>query len=134
LEKIVDIKTILGGLMSGGFETIFSTAIVTIGFLATAEGQKIQKEAYADITSVYDTPEDAFRECVAEEKSPYIAGLVKESLRFYPPLKLLPARQTFKEFEFQGATVPKGVLVYVNTQAANRGMFLTSSQPDFYES
>lgn len=107
--------------MSGGFETIFSTATITIGFLSTAEGQKVQQEAYDDIMSVYDTPEEAFRECLAEEKSPYITALVKESLRFYPPLKLLPARQTFKEFEYQGATIPKGVLVYVNTQAVNHG-------------
>lgn len=113
--------------MSGGFETIFSTAIITIGFLASAQGQAIQKEAYDDIMSVYETPEEAFADCLTQEKSPYIAALVKEALRFYPPLKLLPARQTFKDFEVQGATIPKGVLVYVNTQAVNRGRFLHPS-------
>ncbi|CAH0051154.1 unnamed protein product [Clonostachys solani] len=115
----MDIKTILGGLMSGGFETVFSTAIITIGLLSTPEGQILQQEAYDDLMSAYDSPEEAFRDCMSEEKSPYIAGMVKESLRFYPPLKILPARQTFKEFEYNGAKIPRGVLVYTNTQAVN---------------
>jgi phenylacetate 2-hydroxylase len=110
----VDIKTILGGLMSGGFETIFSTAIITIGVLSAAEGQSIQEKVYEDLMSVYDTPEEAFKACITEEKSAYICGLVKEALRFYPPLKLLPARQTYKEFNYQGAHIPKGVLIYIN--------------------
>ncbi|KAK4941188.1 hypothetical protein LTR10_018861 [Elasticomyces elasticus] len=115
-----DIKTILGGLMSGGFETVFSTAIITIGMLATTAGQAIQERAYADILSAYSSPEEAFQRAVDEEKIPYIMGLVKEALRFYPPLKLLPARQTYKEFTYQGTTIPKGVLLYINAQAANR--------------
>ncbi|KAL4963089.1 cytochrome P450 [Aspergillus stella-maris] len=114
-----DIRTILGGLMSGGFETIFSTAIITVGMLSTPEGHEIQQKAYEDIMAVYNTPEEAFERCLLEEKSPYIMGLVKEALRFYAPLKLLPARQVYKEFEYQGAVIPKGLLVYVNAQAAN---------------
>ncbi|KAL3489963.1 cytochrome P450 [Aspergillus germanicus] len=114
-----DVKTILGGLMSGGFETIFSTAIITVGILSSAEGQEIQRKAYDDIMSIYDTPEQAFKLCLVEEKCHYIMGLVKEALRFYPPLKLLPARQVYKEFEYQGAQIPKGLLVYINAQAAN---------------
>ncbi|KAL1859421.1 hypothetical protein Plec18170_002537 [Paecilomyces lecythidis] len=116
----VDVKTILGGLMSGGFETIFSTAIITIGFLSSVEGQAIQKKAYDDILSIYGTPENAFEACITEEKCIYVSALVKEALRFYPPLKLLPARQTYKDFVYQGSHIPKGVLIYVNAQAANR--------------
>ncbi|TVY43659.1 Phenylacetate 2-hydroxylase [Lachnellula subtilissima] len=116
----LDVKTILGGLMSGGFETIYSTAIITIGMLSTLQGQSMQQEAYEDIMKVYDTPTDAFNLCLTEEKSPYVMGLVKEALRFFPPLKLLPARQTYTEFVYQGATIPKGILVYMNTQAINR--------------
>lgn len=107
--------------MSGGFETIFSTLIITMGVLSTSEGQRVQKRAYEDILNAYETPEEAFEECVAEEKSAYVAALAKEALRFYPPLKLLPARQTCKEFVYQGAVIPKGVLIYTNTQAVNRG-------------
>ncbi|KAJ5642861.1 cytochrome P450 [Penicillium longicatenatum] len=116
----LDIKTILSGLMSGGFETIFSTAIITVGFLSTPEGQGIQNKAYSSILDVYNTLEEAIEHCLTEEKCEYVSALVKEALRFYPPLKLLPARQTYKDFTCQGAHIPKGVLVYVNAQAVNR--------------
>lgn len=54
---------------------------------------------------------------LSEEKCHYVVALVKEALRFYPPLKILPARQTYKEFVYQGAIIPKGVLIYTNCQA-----------------
>lgn len=107
--------------MSGGFETIFSTAIITIGMLSSPEGQIIQQRAYDDILATYETPEEAFEQCLKEEKSAYVVGLVKEALRFYPPHKLLPARQMYKDFEYHGSIIPKGVLIYVNNQAANFG-------------
>ncbi|GKZ72751.1 hypothetical protein AnigIFM60653_011876 [Aspergillus niger] len=116
----LDVKTILGGLMSGGFETVFSTAIIAIGVLTTPEGQLIQERAYADILNFYNSPEDAFELCVSEEKCAYVSSIVKETLRVYPPLKLLPARQSFKEFMYQEAVIPEGVLIYLNAQAANR--------------
>lgn len=125
----MDVKTILGGLMSGGFETVYSTAIIAVGMLSTPDGQHIQQQAFDDIMSHYSTPEEAFAKCVSEEKSAYVAGLVKEALRFYPPLKLLPARQTYKSFEYGSATIPKGVLVYMNAQAINRGELLWQSVP-----
>ncbi|ETS85365.1 hypothetical protein PFICI_03390 [Pestalotiopsis fici W106-1] len=115
----LDIKTILGGLMSGGFETVFSTAIIATGVLSTPQGQEIQQRAFDDILSVYDSPEQAFELCVTEEKSPYVTALVKETLRCYPPHKILPARQVYRDFEYNGVTVPKGVLIYVNNQAVN---------------
>ena len=114
--------------MSGGFETVFSTVIITIGMLSSPAGQSMQQKAYDDITSVYETPEEAFEQCLTKEESPYVVGLVKEALRFFPPLKLLPARQTYKEFVYHGTVIPKGLLVYVNAQAANRGKLLPISR------
>ena len=129
MVDLEDIRTILGGLMSGGFETIFSTAIITVGVLSIPEGQEIQRKAYEDIMAVYGSSEEAFERCLLEEKSLYTMGLVKEALRFYPPLKLLPARQVYKEFEYQNAVIPKGLLVYINAQAANFGTYIAPSRP-----
>lgn len=81
----------------------------------------MQQKAFDDLLGHYETPEQAFQFAVDEEKSTYISAFVKEVLRFYPPLRLLPARQTFNEFEYQGARIPKGVLLYLNCQAINRG-------------
>lgn len=114
-----DIRTILGGLMSGGFETVFATAIIGIGFLASPGGQPIQLSAFADIKNSYKTPQEAFERSVLEEKSKYVAAFVREVLRFYPPLHLLPPRQTYREFDYHGSKIPKGVLVYMNAQAIN---------------
>lgn len=108
--------------MSGGFETVYSTAIVGIGVLASLEGQRFQRDAYNDIIQHYGTAEEAFQKCVSEEKSKYVAAYVREVLRFYPPLKLLPARQSYKDFEYNGASIPKGVLVYINAQAISQGI------------
>lgn len=109
--------------MSGGFETVLSTAIVGIGILASPEGQAMQKRAVDEIMGLYPSAEEAFSRGVSEEKSQYVAAFVRETLRFYPPLKLLSPRQTYNEFVYNGATIPKGVLVYVNAQAANHGTF-----------
>jgi phenylacetate 2-hydroxylase len=107
--------------MSGGFETVFSTAIIGIGLLASPEGQAIQQRAFDNVMSIYDSVNEAFESAVSEEKSTYITAFVRETLRFYPPLHLLPPRQTYQEFTYNGSTIPKGVLVYMNAQAINHG-------------
>lgn len=110
--------------MSGGFETVYSTAIVGIGMLASPEGQIMQHQAYNDIMKSYKTVEEAFEKGVTEERSEYVRAFVREVLRFYPPLKLLPPRQTYRDFTYNGSKIPKGILVYMNAQAINRGKLL----------
>lgn len=106
--------------MSGGFETIISSAIAGIAYLASPEGQLVQKRAYEDIIASYGSGAAAFEHCISEEKSRYTAAFVRETLRYYPPLHLLPPRQTYKDFKWKNqVTVPKGVMVLVNAQAAN---------------
>lgn len=107
--------------MSGGFETIFATAIAGIGFLASPDGQKVQHKMYEDIIEIYGTPEKAFQRAVSEERSQHVASFVREVLRFYPPLHLLPPRQTFKSFQYKNSFIPKGLLVFMNAQAINHG-------------
>lgn len=116
-----DVRTILGGLMSGGFETILATAIAGIAYLASPEGQAIQEKAYSEMISTSGDVEAAFQQAVEAENSPYVAAFVRETLRHYPPLHILPPRQTYQEFAWNNATVPKGVMVLVNTQAVNHG-------------
>ncbi|KUI72000.1 Phenylacetate 2-hydroxylase [Cytospora mali] len=120
-EKLTkhDVRTILGGLMSGGFETVLATAIAGIAYLASPAGQDIQAAAYQDIIDGYGSAETAFQQAVADEKSPYVAAFVREALRYYPPLHILPPRQTYKDFEWNGVKIPKGVMVLTNAQSAN---------------
>lgn len=117
-----DVRTILGGLMSGGFETMLATAIAGIAYLASPEGQSVQEKAYSEMIDTSGDVEAAFQQAVEAENSPYVEALVRETLRHYPPLHILPPRQTYQEFEWNNATVPKGVMVLVNAQAVNHGM------------
>lgn len=116
-----DVRTILGGLMSGGFETVLATAIAGIAYLASPEGQYAQETAYKDIIDAYGSAEAAFQQAVTDEKSPYMAAFVRETLRYYAPLHILPPRQTYQDFEWNGVKIPKGVMVLANAQAINHG-------------
>lgn len=107
--------------MSGGFETVLATAIAGIAYLASPEGQAAQVTAYKDIIDGYGSVEAAFQQAVTDEKSPYVAAFVRETLRYYPPLHILPPRQTYQDFEWNGVKIPKGVMVLTNAQAVNHG-------------
>lgn len=120
-NDVDDVCTILGGLMSGGFETVLATAIAGIAYLASPEGQNTQATAYKDIIDGYGSVEAAFQQAVTDEKSPYVVAFVRETLRYYPPLHILPPRQTYRDFEWNGVKIPKGVMVLANAQAINHG-------------
>lgn len=123
--------------MSGGFETILATAIAGIAYLASPEGQAAQEKAYLELIDSSGDVETAYREAVEAEKSPYVVAFVRETLRHYPPLHILPPRQTYQGFEWEGASIPKGVMILVNAQAVNHGtksllrhaMFILAANP-----
>lgn len=116
-----EIRSINVGLVSGGFETLATTGIAGLGFLSTAEGQGVQQRAYEAIMAVYGSVGEAWERCLHEEKVEYVVVLVREMLRYYCAIQLLPPRQTLREMEYNGVRIPKGVTVYVNAQAINHG-------------
>ncbi|KAK8162664.1 phenylacetate 2-hydroxylase [Phyllosticta citrichinensis] len=120
-EKLTEaeIRSINVGLVSGGSDTIATTGLGGLGFLASKEGQAIQQKAYDEIMKVYATAEEAWENCVLEENVEYVVALVREMLRYYCAIQMLPPRKTCKPFEWQGAQVPAGCTVYMNAQAIN---------------
>lgn len=106
-------------LVSGGFETLSTTGLAGLGYLSSPQGQEIQARAFKDIMKVYSSPEQAWSDCLQEERVPYIVALVREMLRYYAAIQLLPPRQTCKEFEWNGVKIPPKVAVYQNAQAIN---------------
>lgn len=107
--------------MSGGFETILTTAIAGIAYLSSPAGQAAQEKAYLEMIDASGDIETAYQEAVEEEKSPYVVAFVRETLRHYPPLHILPPRQTYQGFEWEGASIPKGIMILMNAQAINHG-------------
>ncbi|KAF2088377.1 phenylacetate 2-hydroxylase [Saccharata proteae CBS 121410] len=120
-EKLseAEIRSINVGLVSGGFETVATTGIAGLGFLSSPQGQEVQQKAYDAIMRTYGSTTEAWEKCVVEENVEYVVALVREMLRYYCAIMLLPPRKTTKEFEWQGAVIPKGVTVYMNAQAIN---------------
>ena len=113
------IKSINVSFVSGGFETLASSTLACVGMLSSKEGQLIQEKAYRDILAYHGSSEAAWDECLLEEKSPYVVALVREGLRYYCPIPFLPPRQTYREFNWRGIDIPKGLTVHVNAQSVN---------------
>lgn len=71
------------------FATIISVVILSFGlttyfqcfYVDFSEIQRFQGRGYDDVMSIYSTPEDACRISVGEEKSQYVAAVVKKLLR-----------------------------------------------------
>ncbi|KAI6090974.1 phenylacetate 2-hydroxylase [Hypoxylon rubiginosum] len=114
-----DIKSINVSLVSGGFETVSTTMLAGLGWLASDEGQVYQEKVFNDLIIVYGDVETAWDKVVIEERSDVTVALYKEMLRYFAAIQLLPPRQTMKDFEWNGITIPKGVSVYMNAQAIN---------------
>lgn len=114
-------RSINVSLVSGGFETLSTTMLAGLGWLASPEGRIVQQKVYDDILGTYGDVETAWKSVLVEEKSEYTVALYKEMLRYFAAIQLLPPRQTMKEFRWNGITIPKGVSVYMNAQAINHG-------------
>lgn len=117
--NLEDIKSICVGLVSGGFETIGSTGSLIFLQLASPKGKEWQEKIYTECIKIYGTVENAYEKVLLEEKSEFAVSFIRELLRMYPVIPLIPARKTMKSFNFNGAIVPEGVTVILNAQAAN---------------
>lgn len=51
----------------------------------------------------------------------YIRALVKEVLRYYTALPLSMPRETLDDAYYEGYTIPKGTIVFLNVWVCNRG-------------
>lgn len=60
-----------------GINTIPGNLVMGIAYLSTKHRQEIQKKAYNCIRDVYPS-NNAWEQCLLEEKVPYITALVKE--------------------------------------------------------
>lgn len=116
-----ELLTISMSMVSGGLDTVSHTLGWTVGVLATRPD--IQQAAYDAICKVYGGNDYAAWTRSAEEENgvPYITALVKECLRYSSVLRLSLPRTAWKDIHYQGAEIPKGTTIYLNTWACNRG-------------
>lgn len=114
-----DIKSICVGLVSGGFETIGSTASLILLQLVSSKGAEWQQRIYRELLDIYGSVEAAYEDVLIEEKCEFGVSFVRELLRMYAVIPLVPARKTIKPFQWNGTVIPEGVTVILNAQAAN---------------
>lgn len=83
-----------------------------IAYLASEDGQRIQKKAYEEIMKVYPDG-NAWEKCLVEENVPYVTALVKETLRFWTVIPVCLPRESTKDIEWNGATIPAGTTFFM---------------------
>ncbi|EDU40320.1 CypX Cytochrome P450 [Pyrenophora tritici-repentis] len=105
-------------MVSAGLDTIPANIIMGIAYLASPAGQKIQQRAYNEIMKVYPN-NDAWEQCLYEEKLPYITALYKEILRYWTVLPMSLPRVSIQDIEWNGVVFPAGTTFYMNAYAAN---------------
>lgn len=109
-------------MVAGGLDTLPGNIIMTIGYLASAHGQEIQKRAFREISQAYPNG-DGYEKCIEGEKIPYMVAMVKEALRFWSAFQISLPRTSVKDVEYQGATIPAGTTFYM----VRWGSFLNST-------
>jgi phenylacetate 2-hydroxylase len=114
-----ELKSICLTMVSAGIDTVPGNMIMALGYLASPQGQEIQKKAYDAIMEVYPTPGEAWEKCLQEEKVPYITALVKEILRFWTVIPICLPRTSIKDITYDDAVIPAGTTFYMNAWAAD---------------
>lgn len=122
-EKLTDeeIHASCVAILQAAPETVASGLYQAVGWLCSPEGQEFQPAALRAILEFSDGDRDRAWNRAFEDDVPLIASLTKETLRVYPPSPFGLPRQTVEEVPCgkNGASIPKEVTVYMNTQEAN---------------
>lgn len=109
---VAEVKSICLTMVSAGLDTVPGNLIMGIAYLASEDGQRIQKKAYDAIMEVYPDG-DAWEKCLVEEKVPYVTALVKEILRFWTVIPICLPRESTKDIQWNGATIPAGTTFFM---------------------
>lgn len=115
---LAEIKSICLTMVSAGLDTVPGNLIMGIAYLASEQGQGIQARAYSEIMKAYPN-NDAWTQCLHEEKIPYVTALYKEILRYWTVIPICLPRVSIKPIEWNGAIIPAGTTFYMNAYAAD---------------
>ncbi|KAF4996419.1 hypothetical protein FDECE_12455 [Fusarium decemcellulare] len=103
-------------MLSGGLDTITTQVAWFIAYLA--QHPEIQEKAKSEIEKFYATNEPMC-DSNDDQKCQYIVALVRESLRYFTVLRLALPRASIKDVVYNGVTIPKGTVIFLNAWACN---------------
>ena len=113
-----EIKSICLTMVSAGLDTVPANIIMGIGYLSSQHGQLIQQRAFQEIQQVYPN-DDAWYQCLVEERIPYVTALYKEILRYFTVIPICLPRRSIDDIDYQGIRIPAGTLFYMNAFAGD---------------
>lgn len=107
-----EVKSICLTMVSAGLDTVPGNLVMGVAYLASEDGQHIQKKAYEEIMKAYPDG-DAWEKCLIEEKVPYVTAMVKETLRFWTVIPICLPRESTKDIVYNGAHIPAGTTFFM---------------------
>jgi 3-hydroxyphenylacetate 6-hydroxylase len=105
-------------MLSGGLDTVTTQVAWFVAYLS--QHPEIQEKAVSEIRKFYSEKQPMCDE-QDDQKCEYIVALVKESLRYYTVLRLALPRASIRDIVYEGVTIPKGTVVFLNAWACNMG-------------
>ncbi|KAF4339113.1 3-hydroxyphenylacetate 6-hydroxylase [Fusarium beomiforme] len=103
-------------MLSGGLDTVTTQVAWFVAYLS--QHPEIQEKAVQAIRKFYSEKQPMCDEH-DDQKCEYIVALVKESLRYYTVLRLALPRASIRDIVYEGVTIPKGTVVFLNAWACN---------------
>lgn len=111
-RAIAEVKSLCLTMVSAGLDTVPGNLVLGLAYLASEDGQRIQRKAYEEIMKVYPN-NDAWEKCLVEEKVAYVTALVKEVLRFWTVIPICLPRKSIKDITWDSATIPAGTTFFM---------------------
>jgi cytochrome P450 len=105
-----DLPMNLFGPFLGGMDTASNTIAAILCVLATHPDHRVKVKAEADDLFSAETPDEA----TLFAKTPFLAAVIKETMRLYPSVPVL-MRHATHDFEFDGHQIPRGQSLMIAT-------------------
>ncbi|CAI8585916.1 unnamed protein product [Vicia faba] len=122
------IKPLIMNMLLAATDTVSSVTVWAM--TALMKNPRVMKKVQEEIRKAYQGK--GFIEEEDVQNLPYLKAVIKESMRLYPILPILFPRETMKEIEIEGYTIPNKTLVYVSAWAIHRDPETWENPEEFY--
>lgn len=105
-------------MLSGGLDTVTTQVAWFMAFVS--QHPEMQEKALSEIAKFYDDGQPMC-DSADDQKCQYVVALVRESLRYFTVLRLALPRASVKTVVYEGLTIPRGSVIFLNAWACNMG-------------
>ncbi|KAL1805879.1 hypothetical protein ACET3Z_028947 [Daucus carota] len=123
-----NIKAVIMNLFFGGTDTTANTIVWMMTSLI--KNPKAMRRAQEEVRNVMHGKEIISEEDIQNAKLPYVEAVIKEALRMYPVIAIIPRESLDKEV-INGYEIKPNTIVYVNLLAIHRDPQLWENPDEF---